>query len=300
MPKQPEVNALTVALESESLEALYAAWLEFRLARATARAAIAREREQLDVKAAYLLKTVEAARELPDAPRPKKGRAKSKPKGKALAELDPLAKFHAEAKAELERARKALGAREEAEEADAAKVEARVRKALLHRADQHLAIHKPKVALTVHPVGKDQTLLEVAGLGDEDAALLMRVLHARLPTRWGFFSDDAVQDLARGPAKLYPDEGVTELFPADAEAEDAILFGKGDFLPVRMQIPFALPKKPFPRFRLVHHGPVAQVESRREGQPWSHLVPREDSELLSGYLLRLKLAGKLDLDLEVG
>ena len=56
---------------------------------------------------------------------------------------------------------------------------------------------------------------------DEDALLLLWVLQGRLATRWGFFSDDAVDDLQRGPSRLYPDVGLTsaQLYPADAEAK---------------------------------------------------------------------------------
>jgi hypothetical protein len=288
-------TALAIALESESLPALYEAWLALRLERASARAALTREQEQLTRKADYLLKTVAAARDLPAAPGPKA----TSGKGRGLVQVDPLAAFHAEAQKELDAAGKALRQRAVREEKSARAQDARVRKALLQRADAHLAIHKPRLAVTAHPVGSTQVMLELARFGDEDAVLLTRLLHGRLPTRWGFFADDTTEDLARGPARFYADEGVTALHPADADAEDSVLHGAGDFLPVRGLIPFSVPGKPWPRFRLVHHGPIAQVEARRVGAGYAQLMPREDGELFTGHLLRLKLAGKLELTLAV-
>lgn len=298
-PKSPEASALAVALESESLQALFSAWLELRLQRAQVLAQNARELDQLDQRAQLVLKAVEAARNLPEAAVAPKKRTKRSKASKLPALPDGLAEFHRQAEAELANARKDLRQRMEAEARETTKLEARVRRALLARADQHLAIHKPRIQLTVHPVGKAQALLEVAAFGDEDAVLLMRLLSGKLPTRWGFFADDAVEDLARGPARLYPDEGNAELWPAHAEAEDAILFPGGDFVPARQQIPFAIAARAFPRFKLVHHGLIAQVEARHDGEPYSHLLRREDGELLAGYLLRLRVAGKLELLLNV-
>ena len=301
-PHPPPTTALTVALESESLEALYRAWLQHRLEHAQAQARRARERDQLDTRAAYLVKTVAVARTLPDvaAPTPPKKKRGGPRAADALAVEDPLAKFHARADAELARARKALAAREKREEAEAARVDRRIRKVLHARADAHLRIHKPRVALTVHPVGPAHALVEVASPSDEDAVLLLRLLRQALPTRWGFLGDDAVDDLARGPAHFYADEGLAELWPPDADAEDAVLFADGVFLPVRGQLPFALPDRAFPRFKLVNHGRTAQIEARREGEPYAHLVRREDCELLSGYLLRLELSGHVSLALQMG
>lgn len=295
---KPQPSALSVALESESLPALYEAWLAVRLAHAEQRATLDRERVQLARKADYLLKTVQAARDLPQGALPSVPPRGRKPK--ALAPVDPLAAFHAEARAELAAAEKALASRASTQARASKALEARVRKALQERADAHLRIHKPRLAITAHPVGAAQVMLEVARPGDEDAVLLTRLLHGRLPTRWGFFADDATDDLARGPARFYADEGLVELHPPDADAEDAILFGPGDFLPVRGQLAFSVPDRPWPRFRLVHHGPIAQVEGRRAGEPYAHVLRREDGELLTGYLLRLKLAGKLELQLTVG
>jgi len=303
LAKTSESRALVVALESESLEALYAAWLDVRLQNAQAASALAKAHELLDTRAAYLLKTVEAARSLPAEPGARKPKTKAKStkkKSKALVEEDPLAKFHEQARDELERARKELTTRQKQQEKDAAATEARVRKALLARADQHLALHKPSVKLTAHPVGKDHVLLQLGPIGEEDAVLLLRLLSEKLPTRWGFYGDDAIEDLQRGQAQLYRDEGVTEPWPADAESFDAAAFARGDFVPFRGNLAFALAGAGFPRFRFVQRGPVGQVEARRKGEPYEHLLRREDAELLSGYLLRLKLAGKIELQLDVG
>jgi hypothetical protein len=211
-----------------------------------------------------------------------------------------LTAFHAQAEAELEAATAALAQREAREEQAFAAQDAELRVALRRRAESHLQIHRPRLALKAHPVGSDQVIVQAESPSEEDAVLLLEVLFQRLPTRWGFFSDDGVEDFRLGSARLYADEGVTEVFPADVELEEKALRARSDFAPARLQIPIEVPGRSFPRYRLVHRGPVAEIESRREGQPYVQLIPREDSELLTGYLLSLKLLGLIQLELEVG
>jgi hypothetical protein len=329
------VTSLAITHQLENLQAIYAAWLELRLKRAAASATRRQEHERLSTKAEYLLNTVAAARDLPAGVTPAesakdesksaskaKGKSKSKsaskskakPKSKsksksepdsksdssALTALDPLQAFHAQARAELEKAQASLNEREQREESAFQAQEEQLQALLRDRVDAHLKVHKPKLALTVHPVGKERVLIQVERPNDEDAMLLLRLLRGQLPTRWGFFSDDAVEDPIRGPARLYPDIGVQDVWPSDADAEDDAVARPGAFSPVRVQLPFSVPGFEFPRFRLVHRGPVAEFESRRRGEPYGPLMPREDGEKLTGYLLRLKLAGTLELELEVG
>jgi hypothetical protein len=304
-----DVTSLAVALAMESLPASYAAWLELRQKRAAAAQARERERERLLSESQLLLGAVAAARDLPtEAPETKpKPKPKSKPKKGAQAtqalvpaELDPLAQYQAQAQAEVAAKLAALDARGREEEAALEAQDQQLRAQLRSHVQKHLLVHKPSLSLRVHLVGKTHALVQASGIGDEDAALLMWVLHHKLASRWGFFSDEAIEDLSRGAPRLYPDLGHAEPWPESAEAEDLALYMPGDFCPARLQIPLPVPHVPFPRFRLVHQGPVAEVEARHEGKGYDKLLAREDLEKLTGYLLRLKLAGQLGLELHVG
>ena len=64
-------------------------------------------------------------------------------------------------------------------------------------------------------------------------------------------------------------------------------------------IPFRLPDRDFPRFRLMNRGPVMEAEAREKGGAFSHLMSRDSAELLSGFLIKLKIEGRLDLSLRV-
>jgi hypothetical protein len=303
--KSRELSPLAVARELENLEHLYVAWAQLQSERRAANEARRLERDRLTTRAGYLLNAVSAARAFSPgsaAPTPPGKQQKGKkPRGsaKALAAVsDPLQDFHAKAEAELRDATAKLDAREKQEEETFGKQDREIRTLVLERAAQHLKIHKPRLALAVHPVGPKQVIVQADRIGEEDAVLLVRLLCGRLPTQWGFFTNDHVDDLGQQAPRLFG-EGAAAT-PLSVDEEDLALLGEPDFAPARLQIPIRVPGHDFPRFRLIHRGPVAELESRREAAPYSQLIPQADAELLTGFLLSLKLAGALQLDVEVG
>ncbi len=306
--KSRELSPLAVAREVENLELLYLAWAQLQGDRRAAAAARGRERARRPTRAGDRRNAVSAARAFspvppvatPAAAGPRQGKkAKARGSGTALASLsDPLQEFHAKAEAEIRESTAKLVAREKEEEATFGKRDREIRALVLERAAQHLKVHKPRLALAVHPVGPKQVIVQADRIGEEDAVLLVRVLCGRLPTQWGFFANDHVDDLGQQAPRLFAGPGGPA--PLNVDEEDRALLAEPDFAPARLQIPVRVPAHDFPRFRLIHRGPVAELESRREGAPYSQLIPQEDAELLTGFLLSLKLAGKLQLDVEVG
>ena len=279
----------------EGIESLYAARAELRRRRAEAVAARAEDSARLEQKAEYLLRSVAVAREMGSGPKPRKGSVASR----AVVKGNPLAELEARAQKELASARRELADRIAAENFELDELSQRIHRSLLDQAEATLAVRPPALTLSIHPVGSRRAILQAERPSDLDAVLLCWLFQRRLPTRWEFFSDDAVEDMAKGLARFYAEEGVGDPWMPDADAEDRVLHGRGELIPVRMMIPIALPRRPFPRFRLVHHGPVAEMESRRKGQPYDRLVDREDAELLTGYLLSLQLDKRLALTLNV-
>ena len=84
------------------------------------------------------------------------------------------------------------------------------------------------------------------------------------------------------------------------DAEDDLLIADPQFTPARLHIPIRVTGHDYPRFRLIHRGPVAELEARRAGSPYQQVIAQEDAELLTGYLLSLRLCGAIQLDVEVG
>ncbi len=277
----------------ETFAAAYDAWLELKLARASAAAARAAEQARLEGEATYLVGAVEKARALrsPAAAAPGTSEALARP-------ADPLGAFAAEARARLDAAREALAARAADEEAGFAAREAELRGAIVSLADRAAAFAIPLELDVARLGGGAKVVVHLRQPSDDDAVRLLRLLHGTLPTRHGFLRDDAADEVGRPPPRFYPDEGLTgaELAPGD-DGEDALCERFETFLPVRGILPVRLPAAAPLRFRLAHRGPVLELEGRRPGEPWTHLLAHEDAELFTGHLLLLKLEGRVALDL---
>ena len=302
-PQAEEVgDALVRVRAAQTLVDLYDAWLRLRLARAASAAERAREAERLEVQARYLLKSVESARTIqpasPAAPAKKGGRKAAG--GKAPAKADPYAAFLASAESELATARQTLQERSEHEERlfqrEIEGVQARIKE----RVEATLVHGLPVVEAHLQPVGQDRALFHLRQPGSDEALLLGYVLSGKLPTRHDAFFDDSVDDLARPPARFYEEDGASAR-PATADDEDALTADPArEFVPVKGMIAFRLPDRDFPRFRLINRGPLAQIEAREGPGAYEQLLARESAELLSGYLIRLKVEGRLQLTLQVG
>jgi hypothetical protein len=288
----PKFGEALVRLDAaETLAAGYGAWAELNAARASAAAERTAERERLTREAGYLLGAIEKARAV---------RIPSARASRALAKRDPMGAIQDLAEEERRLALKALEERERREEAHFETSLSRIRGTIQKRARTLLGGRSLSLAITVQPVGTDRAVVHANRLGETEAVLLCLLFSGKLPTRWGFYSDDAVEDLALGPPLFYADEGMTDTRPSSSEEEDAVIDRPGEFAPLRMHIPLRLPDRPFPRFRMVHRGPETEVESRRNGERYSQLIPREDAEIFTGYLLRLKVEGMLEMTVSVG
>lgn len=292
-PRGPAAGGALVRLAAaETIGAAYEAWAEALVARAAAAAERARERDRIDRNAEILIGTIEKAREV----RPPRTAA---PRGRALARRGAFEAVQARARAEQARLRQSLVDREARDEAHFGRALAQARGEVNRRVRAHLRAGALGLEVSVRPVGTDRVLVHLQRPSHDEAVMLCLLLTGRAPTRHGFFADDAVDDVRFGPARFYAEEGIAAARLDAVDDEDAVLDRAGEYLPVRGIIPVRLPDRPFPRFRLVHHGPLSEVESRREGQPYANVLPRADAEQFTGYLLSLKLEGALRLNLRV-
>jgi hypothetical protein len=288
-------SALLRLNAAETLEQAYDAWRELRLEHAEFLVRCTRERQRLTEQGGFLVGAVRAA-------------AKTGPPGQqepaALVRSggdDALAGFLREAEAKLTATSTALEAElaEEASHFDRAFAD--IRTAVLHRLATVAEKVRPRVRLVLRSVGSGRTLLHVERPGGDEAVLLLHALTGRAPTRYGFLFDDSVDDLSLPPPPLYPEEGVeAAAVHADAQTLGALCRREGDFLPVKGHIPVWTGGPPDGAFyRLLQRGPVLEVELQ-EGTGFRSVLSREEGERFAGHLLRLKLDGKLDLDLGAG
>ncbi len=291
--RDPRVEAALAHARGDNLVDLYDAWRELRLAHAAASAERARAREQLEVRAETVLRSVESARQL--------GPASAGPDtGHELSAPDPLAEFLVASQQELAAAREELDARTLDEERLFATEIESLRARLLAKAELLLAHHRPRLEVQVQPVGRERSLVHLGRLEEQDVVLVGFLFTGKLLTRWDAFRDDAVDQVGEEPARLYAEENSTKVRYDRLEDEEAVFDDPGTrFLPARGVLPLRAPGHAFPRFRLINRGPVIEAQARSEGSGYEALMPRASAELLSGYFIRLKVDGKIELKLSV-
>jgi hypothetical protein len=273
----------------ETLESGYEAWLELKLEHAAARARFQEERERLEQQGSFLLGAVRAAGLAP-------------PPATEPALAPSAGDFLREAEAKLSKAREALAEREAALEARYAAAFAELRATLGERARRYLAASKPHLTLLLRRVGAERSILHVERLSGDAPVLLCVLLTGRIPSRHGFLLDDSTEDVALPPPPLYPEEGVApgDVRP-DARGLEARVRGAGEVLPLKGFLPVFVPRpgggEDF--FRLLQRGAVLEVEVA-EGPAFRGILTRAEAERFAGHLLRLKLEGRIGLDLEPG
>lgn len=293
-PRSEDVarDALSRVRGVETLESAYDAWLELRLAHAAARSRLREEHERLAQQGSFLVGAVRAASqgETPVTP--------------ALVPTgpEPLRDFLREAEEKLTRAREALAAEERTSEAHYQAAFEEIRATLEDRVRRYLAASPPRLRLLLRKVGASRVILHVERLSGDAPVLLLYLFTTRLPSRHGFLLDDSTEDVALPPAPLYPEEGVApgETRPEAAALEARVRGGTG-VLPVKGFLPVLVPRPEGGEdfFRLLQRGAVLEVEVT-EGSGFRGLLSREESERFAGHLLRLKLAGRLELEVEPG
>ncbi len=284
-------SALARMRSLETLEAAYEAWLELKLEHAAARVRFQEEHERLAQQGAFLVGSVRAA----------SAEASESP-GLVQAGTAPLDSFLREAEEKVNRAREALARQQEETEAVYAEAFAEVRATLLDRVKRYLEGTRPVVELALHRVGVTRTILHAQRVAEDDAVLLCFLLSGRIPSRYGFLFDDSTEDVSLPPAPLYAEEGVaaSEVRP-DAVRLEARVRAQGEVLPLKGFLPVFVPRpgggEDF--FRLLQRGPVMEVEVA-EGAAFRNILSREEAERFAGHLLRLKLEGRIELDIRAG
>jgi len=290
-PAKRERQGVLSALSSlETLEAAYGAWLERKLEHASERAALAQTRRRLDEQASFLMGAVKAAgAELEGA-----GAAQS------LARRGDAARSLSEAERRLASARADVEARIAEADAAYARDAAAIRATIEDRARRSLEVARPKLRLLVRLLAGGRRIVHLERLGPDEAVLAVYALAGRLPSRYGFLFDDSTDDAQRPPPSLYPDEGVApEEVRPDAPALREVV-ERSAVLPIKGFIPLFVPGPAGRDFvRLLQRGPVMEAELA-EGDGFRSVLAAEEAERIAGHLLRLKVEGKIDLDVEMG
>jgi hypothetical protein len=303
-PPRPEVGAEAVTRGAlarlrgvETLETAYDAWLELRLAHGAARLRFQEERERLEQQGSFLVGAVRAAGQERAASR------EPAPTESALVSADAsMRDFLRQAEEKLSRAREALAREEAGSEAHFQAAFEELRTTIQDRVVRYLAAAPPSLRLLLRKVGATRAILHVERVSGDAPVLLMYLFTGRLPSRHGFLFDDSTEEVLLLPAPLYAEEGVApiEVRP-EAPALIARVRAPGQVLPVKGFLPVFVPRPEGGEdfFRLLQRGPVMEVEVA-EGPGFRGILTREESERFAGHLLRLKLEGKLELEVEAG
>ncbi len=283
-------GALARVRSVETLEVGYDAWLELRLAHGAARLRFQEERERLEQQGSFLVGAVRAA-------------SQERAASEALVSgQGPMRDFLRQAEEKLVRAREALAKDEAESEARYQAAFVEIRSTLLDRVRRHLAAAPPRLRLLLRKVGATRAILHLERVEGDEPVLLLFLFAGRLASRHGFLFDDSTEDVSLPPAPLYAEEGVA---PGEVRPEAPALLARvrapGEVLPVKGLLPVFVPRPEGGEdfFRLLQRGPVLEVEVA-EGPGFRNVLTREESERFAGHLLRLKLEGRLELEVEAG
>jgi hypothetical protein len=275
----------------ETLETAYEVWLELKLDHAAARLRFKEERERLDQQGSFLVGAVRAA-----------GIEPKPPAQPGLVPASAVDGFLNQAEGRIAQAREELARNEAASEASFQAAFAEVRATLLDRVRRYLEASRPPLRLLLRNVGATRSILHVARVSGDEPVLLCYLFTGRIPSRYGFLLDDSTDDVSLPPAPLYPDEGVApaEVRPNAAELE-ARMRAPGEVHPIKGFLPLFVPRPTGGEdfFRLLQRGPVMEVELA-DGAAFRNILSREEAERFAGHLLRLKLDGKIELEIEAG
>lgn len=292
LPAVREPPSLLARLRGmETLDALYQLWTELKVEHAAARVRHAEEQQKLEQQGSFLVGAVRAAGGLP-APA----------EGEALAPRAGLDGFLRDAEAKLDAARRALDERIAREEAEHTQAMSTLRDQIIEKVKHFLEKVKPALRLELRPIGAQRAVLHLQRVSPDEAVLLLYVLTERIPSRYDFLFDDSTEDVLLPPPPLYADEGVApeEVRPGGQALRER-LRSAPRVLPVKGFLPVEVPRpgggEDFFRLRL--RGPVMEAELL-DGDDFRPVLAREEAERLAGHLLRLKLQGRVELEIATG
>ncbi|RJS27535.1 hypothetical protein DRW03_00535 [Corallococcus sp. H22C18031201] len=289
-PSGPD-EALARLRGLETLEAAYEAWNDLRRHQEVARQRFREERERLSHQGDFLLGAVRAAGLMvPEGAAP------------ALTPASDAQGFMRDAEARLGKTRDALAEREADSESRYVAAMEEIRATLLDRVRRYATASQPGLTLVLRRVGAERAILHVSRVATDASVLLCYQLTGRLPTRYGFLADDSTEDVSLAPAPLYPDEDVlADAVRPGARALVDRMRAPGVALPIKGFLPVFVPRSDGGEdfFRLLQRGPVLEVELA-DGDAFRHVLARDEAERFAGHLLRLKLEGRIGLDIEAG
>ena len=275
----------------ETLGAAYEAWDELRKDNIAHLRDLAEERARLDQQGNFLVGAVRAA-----AP----AWTPSPPGELPVPAAAGLHDFLAGAEGKVAAARASLEARAEAEAENFEAVSSALRELVRDRVVRFSQVVRPSLRLVFRAIGTERAVLHLNRLRGDAPVLLLHALTGAIPSRYGFLEDDSTETLGLEPPTLYPEEGVRE-DEAHAGARALalrllpgmrILPVKG-FLPVWTEGASGIAARFF-RFR--SRGVVLEAETV-DGDQFRPVLTRPEAEALAGHLLRLKVQGRIELEL---
>ncbi|MBL8922453.1 MAG: hypothetical protein JNJ54_26620 [Myxococcaceae bacterium] len=267
----------------ETIEAAYEAWDELRDELAALRASFSAERARLAQQGQLLLGAVATVTPMGDA------------RGEALTKRSELEALAAEARRGLEAAQHELEARARAAEAALHDAILAVVNELRARVTRQAARSKPVLELMVRVLPQERRILHLRRPSPDDAIVLVFAVSGRVPTRYGALFDDSTDDALLVPPVLYRDEGISEVRPKPAQLE-AALRERPALWPIKAMVPMLLPTG---FVRWLARGAVLEAELA-DGEGFRNLLTHAEAEQVTGALLALKLAGRIELELVRG
>lgn len=283
---------------TDTLEDTYRRWEAAREQWAAAARDFREEARRLDEEGAFLLGTIQAAQAVGGPER-----AEPDPAGAALAAPEALHRFVAEAEARLAASRAALAERERVARAQAEQRleegRAQVRDALA----RYRTFAPLRLTLMRRPLAGGRAILHLERPEPDAAMVLAWVLTGKVPTRYGYLFDEASDDPLQTPPSLYPEAGVSRegVHPSGSQLR-TLLEAPGEELPLRGMIPALVPLPGAAAPVLVRwkaRGAVLELEWEEDGG-FRNVLTSTEASAAAGVLLRLKLEGALELELQAG
>ncbi|RMG21680.1 MAG: hypothetical protein D6729_00250 [Deltaproteobacteria bacterium] len=300
-------------LEVDTLAEAYERLAEAEVERAAVAARAKEARRRLEQRAHYVLGSLEAAERFLDEGdevgagegQTAGGRSTETGEGRgaspALARREALQTQLAETRAAFARERAALEEELRTARLRAEEIFAAAQAAVVERVEAYLEHARPHLSVEVAHLADGRRVVHLRRPERETSVLLCRLLAGRPPGRLDFLSDESV-DRVEGPvylAQRTPEVDPEAIHAGGADAEDGLLALDGPLLPIRAHIPVRLPKVAWPHLRLRTRGAVLELESREEGEPYTHLVPEAHAELFTGFLVSLQVRGRLTVEIDV-
>ncbi|MEW5737319.1 MAG: hypothetical protein AB1938_00245 [Myxococcota bacterium] len=289
-------QAIALSRSLETIQSAFDAWDELRAAQARALQRLADERRRLEEEGELL---VGAVRSVADGLPPPPPSAPVPDALVAAADSSAVDHFLTEARRQLDDAKARLDAEERATAEAFARATIEVKATARSRLEARLRVAPPRVRLVPRTVGADQRILHLERPGPDDAVVLFLAFTGRIPSRYGAPFDDSTDDVFTGPTTLYPDEGV----PADEARPSAmrlrlLLDAQPEVWPLKgyLLLDLVAPDGTRRFVRWLSRGPVMEAELE-DGPTFRNVLSREEAEQITGALLRLKLAGRLEIDL---